>query len=204
MSAGTRTLFGALALADNINAAIAQRRAIDTARRAECSHYGSVAQLSAALAAIKKLDPEHPLNSQRVLDHIDAHGQGAGSFQAAWQVDCDPSNVYLALMEAHQKDRAKAVAQIEKAVISHREPGWFSNECFIFFSVKFDTLEAAQGAKEEALRLTRAAGLDDSVDPSYIVVRAAEAQIKLMMPPEPVAGPKGERPAPRAFRRRRM
>ena len=93
MSAGTRTLFGALALADSINVAIAQRRAIDTARRAERSHYGSVAQLSAALAAIRKLDPEHPLNSQKVLDHIDAHGQGAGSFQAAWQVNCDPASI---------------------------------------------------------------------------------------------------------------
>ena len=181
MSAGTRTLFGALALADNINAAIAQRRAIDTARRAERFHYGSVAQLSAALAAIKKMDPEHPLNSQKVLDQIDAHGQGAGSFQSAWQVDCDPSNVYLALMEAHQKDRAKAVAQIEKAVISHREPGWFSRECFILFSVKFDTSEVAEGAKAEALRLARGAALDDSLDPVQILKACLSGLLPIML-----------------------
>ena len=204
MSAGTRTLFGALALADSINVAIAQRRAIDTARRAERSHYGSIAQLSAALAAIKKMDPEHPLNSQKVLDQIDQHGQGAGSFEGAWRVDCDPSNVYLQLMEAHQKDRAKAVAQIEKTVVSHREAGWFSRECFILFSVKFDTSEAAQGAKEEALRLASGAGLDDSLDPTQIVKAVSDAQIKRMTPPEPVARPRGERPAPRACRRRRM
>ena len=201
MSAGTRTLFGALALADNINVAIAQRRSVDAARRAERSHYGSVAQLSAALAAIKKMDPEHPLNSQKVLDHIDAHGQGAGSFQAAWQVDCDPAEIYFELLESHQKARAKAVVQIEKSTISHREPGWFSNECFIFFSVKFDTLEAAQGAKEEALRLARSAGLDDSLDPVQILKAMVQKNLKLM---EPVAVPRGPRPPARAFRRRKM
>ena len=177
MSAGTRTLFGALALADSINVAIAQRRSVDAARRAERSHYGSIAQLSAALAAIKKLDPEHPLNSQKVLDQIDAHGQGTGSFQAAWQVNCDPASIYFELMEAHQKARAKAVAQIEKSTISHREPGWFSRESFIFFSVKYDTLEMAEGAKAEALRFAHCAGLDDSVDPLQIVKAVANAQI---------------------------
>lgn len=204
MSAGTRTLFGALALADSINVSIAHRRSVDAARRAERSHYGSVAQLSAALAAIKKMDPEHPLNSRRVLDQIDQHGQGAGSFEGAWRVDCDPAAIYSELLESHQKARAKAVVQIEKAVVSHREPGWFSRECFIFNGVKFDTLEVAEGAKAEALRLASCAGLDDSVDPVQIVKAVANAQIKLMMPPEPVARPRGERPAPRAFRRRRM
>ena len=120
MSAGTRTLFGALALADNINAAIAQRRAIDTARRAVLDHFGTIAQLGACLAAIRQMDPSHPLNIQKVRDQIDEQGQRAGTFAGAWQAYGDPVVIHAELTKSHELARLKAVQQIEKA--SRRMP----------------------------------------------------------------------------------
>ena len=73
-------------LAENINAALQRGRAIDAARRAERDHFGTVAQLSAALAALKTLAPDRPMNNQKVRDVIDQHGQRAGSFTEASQV----------------------------------------------------------------------------------------------------------------------
>ena len=198
-----RAFVGGLVVAESLNNAFARGRAVAAARREEHDHFGTAAQLSAALAAIKKMDPQHPLNSQKVLDQIDAHGQRASTFSEAWIVKFDPGLIYSELMKIHETQRSKAVAQIEKAVISHRQPGWFSSECFILFSTKFDTAEAAQAAKGEILRLARGAGLDDSLDPAQILRAVAEANLKLMEPVA-VAVPRGPRPPARAFRRRKM
>lgn len=203
MTAGNRMFFGGLALAENINAALAQNRANKQLREAERYHCGSIAQLSAALAAIRQMDPSHPLNSQRVRDQIDEQGQRAGTFAGAWQAYGDPVVIHAELTKSHELARLKAVQQIEKAVITHRQAGWFSSESFVLFSTKFDTAEAAQAAKAEALRLAKSASLDESLDPAHIVKTVLETNLKLLEP-VPVAAPRGPRPPPRAFRRRKM
>ena len=203
MTAGNRMFFGGLALAENINSALAQNRANKQLREAERYHCGSIAQLSAALAAIRQMDPSHPLNSQRVRDQIDEQGQRAGTFAGAWQAYGVPVVIHAELTKSHELARLKAVQQIEKAVITHRQAGWFSSESFILFGVKFDTAEAAQAAKVEALQLARSAPLDDSLDPVQILKAMVQKNLKLLEP-VPVAVPKGPRPAPRAFRRRKM
>lgn len=201
--AGYRTLAGGLLLADNISAALQRGRAVNAQRRAERDHFGTVAQLASALKAIKDIAPSHPLNSQKVRDHIDGTGQWVGSFAAAWRLNSDPEAIHSELSKVHELARQKVLAQIEKTAISHRESGWFSSECFIFLGVKFDTQEAAQTAKTEALRLARCASIDDSLDPLQIVKKVLETSRKLMEPVV-VDAPRGERPPARAFRRRKM
>ena len=192
-------------LAENITAAMQRGQEIDAARRAERDHFGTVAQLSAALAAIRTLAPEHPLNSQAVRDAIDQHGQHAGSFAAAWQLEINPVAVHQELSKAHELARQKVLRQLEKTQIEQRTSFFFGNESFHFAESGALTQEVAESVKTKALQLAQVAVLDDPIEFKKIVQKAVELRAAFVNPPQPVStGPRPERQAPRPFRRRRM
>ena len=205
MSAGNRAFMGGLMLADTITTAMQRGRKIDAARRAQRDHFGTVAQLSAALVAIRTLAPEHPLNSQRVRDTIQIAGERAGSFAAAWQLEIDTMAVQLELHQAHELARQKVLLRLEKTQIERRTSFFFRNESSHFAESGALAQEGAEWVKTKAMQLAQTAGLDDPIEFKKIVQKAVELHADFVNPPQPVlTGPRPERQAPRAFRRRRM
>ena len=205
MSAGNRTFVGGLMLAESITAAMQRGREVDAARRAQRDHFGTVAQLAAALSAIRTLAPEHPLNSQAVRNVIDQHGQHSGSFTEAWRVEVDPMAVFQELNHAHELARQKVLGRLEKTQIERRTSFFFQTESFHFGGSGALTQEGAEWVQTKALQLAQIAGLDDPIEFENIVQKAVELHADFVNPPRPVmTGPQPERPAPRAFRRRRM
>jgi hypothetical protein len=146
--------------------------------KAERYHRGSISQLSAALAALRNLAPEHPLNSRVVRDQVDAAGEKTKTFQAAWGAgeSCDPFSILRELQQAHEEAKAETLRALAGAEVTHKKRGFFKRRDIFYFLSKTEhpTSDAAEAVRDKAISIATAAKLGDSVDLQSVLAVAGE------------------------------
>lgn len=159
------------AIVQSIEAAGARASANNELAKAEKYHRGTVAQLAAALTALKQLAPEHPLNLQIVLDQIDQDGERTRSFQEAWQLGHCPKAILSRLVAEHEKSKMDALSKINALQIVCKRAFWSSKEVFMIGKTKFPNESEARNRKEKLVALVTTAGLGECMDLAALMGR---------------------------------
>ena len=130
---GSSAFWAADAIMTNIEANNERRHANRVLANALRSHRGSIAQLAAALNAVREFAPDHPLSQQAVLDAIDHDGECTATFQQAWRLDHDPVAILAMLESEFEKKRVEALTLIEQMSIKTKRKGWFWSRRDVYY-----------------------------------------------------------------------
>lgn len=152
------------AIATSMEAANDRRHAAAILTRAEQSHRGTIAQLSAALIALRKIEPDHALTYQVVLNVIDREGECTNTFHQAWRLNHEPEKILAALRVDFENRRIEKLSEVVAMAIKSKRRGWFWNrhDVFLFAGVAHLTMQYATAAKSRAINfLTNAKFGDD-------------------------------------------
>lgn len=154
------------AIATNIEAINDRRHAAAALTRAEQYHRGTIAQLAAALNAIRELDSSHALNHQVVLDVIDHDGECTDTFRQAWRLEHDPAQILTALKEQFEKMRTAKLAEVRLMLIRKKRRGWFWRryDAFLFGKVVHLTMQEAVAAKSRAISFVTTSKFGDDLN----------------------------------------
>lgn len=165
---------GYAAMAADARMHAVQRRAERELRTAEHHHGRTIALLVAALAELRRLDPDNPLHVPRVQDHIRDWGgytiDRSKSFQPVWDLKFDLVAILRMVEQEHENVKAATVAALKSAQVEARR--YFFRPWRTYgrvLSVKFASAEDADVARLRALAAAECAQLGDDLDASRLL-----------------------------------
>jgi len=155
--------------------------------KAQRWHSGTIAQLSACLREIERLDPVNPLLRQKVLDVIDADGEKSyrrtRRLQAAWQLDHEPQRILQQLTDAHAAERASLLERVSSEPIAVKMKSLFfifkRREVYIFMKTVHGNISDARQHKALVIEKISATTLDDSPLSLDALNKSAMEKLKL-------------------------
>lgn len=151
-----------------------QRAANAVLRRAEHSHGRTMALLVAALEELRRAAPDSLVLVDQVQEKIRAKGGGtidrSRSFQPVWELAFDLPSILIQCQNEHEEAKAAVVKKLEAAESESKRFFWRPWKKYgRVAGLKFATVEEAEAARLQALRLARGAQLGGELDISRLL-----------------------------------
>ncbi len=162
MGKGMEMFWWADAMASDMQRRTSQIRSNAELAKAEIYHCGTIAVLAAAIRELQRLDADNPLHRRAVRDAIDADGERAGNFQAAWRLPHDPPAILAGLQEARKTAVAALLPKAEAEPIKPTRGGflWLSRR-WVWWNNTYKRLEHAEQARTHILASLRLSDVDE-------------------------------------------
>lgn len=177
-------------IAQSMEAGAARARSNHELKTAERYHRGSIAQLTAALAALRQLDPAHPLTHWRVQDRIDRIGQTeARTFAQVRNLKIDINDVLAQVAGEFEAERFAALKKLDSLPVKHKRRGWWwarRDAYFFAGSTELPSRAAAEQLKGRAAALLKSADLDDEIGVERVIQMAAAGREWARPDPPPI------------------
>lgn len=149
------------AIATSIGRAADQDRANRAMREQQSFHCGDLAVQRAALAELRRVDPDNVLFKPVVIDRIwrlgeaefDRRGWDKGS-----SLEVDPATVYKTLLHEFEERRKRAIAAAQAEPVKHRRRGWPWARRDEFSWLKMAVATEREALALQATELARLAG----------------------------------------------